>query len=76
MRPALYFQVTDLIASLIAMSSVLGELSFPLLISHFIEADPQILMIVLLTSTCMLTPIFFLIMFVGRTKLTVKSIKT
>lgn len=67
-----YFQVTDLIASLIAMSSVLGELSFPLLISHFIEADPQILMMVLFISTCILTSLFIAVIAMCRRKLTVK----
>jgi FHS family Na+ dependent glucose MFS transporter 1 len=71
----LYFPVTDLIGSLIAMSSVLGELSFPVIISHFIEADPQILMIILMGSSCILTAIFLFIMFVCKTKLHVTLAK-
>lgn len=69
-----YFQVTDTIASLMAMSSVLGELSFPLLISHFIEADPQILMTVTLICACFLTVIFASMMIICKTKLTIKSL--
>lgn len=65
-----YFPVTDLIPSFVAMSSVLGELSFPLLISYFIEAEPQILMLVLFISTGILSVFFIVVITVCKTKLT------
>ena len=65
----LHLPVNERLASFVAVASVLGELTYPLLISHFIEREPESLMIVLLASVCLMSLLFLSIRVICRYKL-------
>ena len=77
-----YFPVTSIIASLLVVFGVLGECVFPVIISHFIESYPQILLSVVLFCSISITSIFLIIVTIcrcklkRRTKVTIKTLSS
>ena len=68
-----HFPVTSRIASGMIISALVGEFIFPLIISYFVQSNPEIFLWVTLFCSVSLVFIFALQMFVMRTKL--KSLK-
>lgn len=64
-----YFPVTETIGTIISMSAVMGELTFPLIIAPFIEETPNILLTLLLSCTTALSILFFVMAIICNTKL-------
>ena len=56
-----FFPVTSLIGSLVFVSAVVGEFVFPVIISHFIESTPLVLMWLVLVCSLLLLILFTLI---------------
>jgi hypothetical protein len=64
-----HFPVTSRIASGMIISALLGEFIFPLIISYFIQSNPEILLWITLFCSVSLAIIFAFQMFVMRRKL-------
>lgn len=65
-----FFPVTSSIGSLTSVAGVMGEFTFPALISLFIEDDPVVVVWVVAVSSCLMLFFFPLIMLLCNTRLT------
>ena len=63
------FKVTSVIGSVIIMSAIVGEFVFPVLISSFISAYPQVLLWTVLFCSISITLIFLMILLICKCKL-------
>lgn len=64
-----YFEVTSMISALMIMSAVLGEFTFPAVISRFIESTPAIFLWVTLFCSIGIAILFAIIALICRFKL-------
>lgn len=64
-----FFRVTSVVSSLSTLISLLGEFTIPLIVSAFVESDPQVVLWCVLISTIVMVTLFPILMLICNQKL-------